>query len=258
VWPSQAIIEENLFLANEAPEGSALYSRTNGEISNNTFFGNVGDGGTITFWPPSHPLVANNIVAGTVGGYGLECIVEGASPWPEIVCNAFWDNEAGHWTGEGCQYFWYPGNFEADPLFCDPVEGDFQLLKDSPCLPGNHPDGYDCGLIGALGAGCGVTGTFDGDSPKTDSWIRVFPNPAANGTSISFALAGPALGSRLEILDIVGRRVRSLHIAERGVHTLHWNGRDRSGRDVASGVYRIVWIGQDGRVVGSDRVLIVR
>jgi hypothetical protein len=21
-------------------------------------------------------------------------------------------------------------------------------------LPGNHPDGYDCGLIGALGQGC--------------------------------------------------------------------------------------------------------
>lgn len=49
------------------------------------------------------------------------------------------------------------GNFSADPLFCDPENGDFTLDCDSPCLPGNHPDGADCGLIGALDMGCGAT-----------------------------------------------------------------------------------------------------
>jgi len=44
-------------------------------------------------------------------------------------------------------------NLETDPLFCDRV--DYMLQGDSPCLPGNHPDGADCGLIGARGAGCG-------------------------------------------------------------------------------------------------------
>ena len=29
-----------------------------------------------------------------------------------------------------------------------------RLCDGSPCLPGNHPDGYDCGLIGAWGEGC--------------------------------------------------------------------------------------------------------
>ena len=47
------------------------------------------------------------------------------------------------------------GNFSVDPQFCDAVGDDYALAETSPCLPGNHPDGYDCGLIGALGQGCG-------------------------------------------------------------------------------------------------------
>jgi hypothetical protein len=47
------------------------------------------------------------------------------------------------------------GNFSADPKFCDLAGRDFGLDADSPCLPGNHPDGSACGLIGALPQGCG-------------------------------------------------------------------------------------------------------
>jgi hypothetical protein len=49
------------------------------------------------------------------------------------------------------------GNFSLDPLFCDAENGDYTLDGCSPCLPGNHPHGVDCGLIGALGQGCGAT-----------------------------------------------------------------------------------------------------
>ncbi|HMB70889.1 MAG TPA: right-handed parallel beta-helix repeat-containing protein [bacterium] len=47
------------------------------------------------------------------------------------------------------------GNFSADPLFCDAEYGKLGLRPRSPCLPGNHPDGASCGLVGALGEGCG-------------------------------------------------------------------------------------------------------
>ena len=46
------------------------------------------------------------------------------------------------------------GNFSADPLFCNYRE--YTLDANSPCLPGNHPQGVDCGLIGARGQGCGT------------------------------------------------------------------------------------------------------
>jgi len=45
------------------------------------------------------------------------------------------------------------GNFSADPMFCD--LSSLALQPGSPCLPGNHPDGADCGLIGGSDKECG-------------------------------------------------------------------------------------------------------
>jgi hypothetical protein len=59
------------------------------------------------------------------------------------------------------------GNFSLDPLFCDAPNGDYTLDGCSPCLPGNHPHGVDCGLIGALGQGCGATAV------EETTWGRV-------------------------------------------------------------------------------------
>jgi hypothetical protein len=56
------------------------------------------------------------------------------------------------------------GNFSADPEFCNLTNRDFGLREHSPCLPGNHPDGADCGLIGAFPANC------DAPSTETGTW----------------------------------------------------------------------------------------
>jgi hypothetical protein len=48
------------------------------------------------------------------------------------------------------------GNISIDPEFCGIDDsGNYFLQSDSPCAPGNHPDGYDCGLIGAFPVNCG-------------------------------------------------------------------------------------------------------
>ncbi len=47
------------------------------------------------------------------------------------------------------------GNFVDDPRFCAPDEGDYGLRAASPCAPAHHPDGDDCGQIGARPVGCG-------------------------------------------------------------------------------------------------------
>lgn len=46
------------------------------------------------------------------------------------------------------------GNFSADPMFCDPENGDFSIHADSPCQSENSGG---CGLVGALSTGCGAS-----------------------------------------------------------------------------------------------------
>jgi len=87
-----------------------------------------------------------------------------------VYCNDLWGNATDYYVppiGEP----WDPpdsrGNFSEDPLFCDRDNGDYTLNSCSPCLPGNHPAGFDCGLIGTFGLGCGPT------SVETESWSQV-------------------------------------------------------------------------------------
>jgi hypothetical protein len=51
------------------------------------------------------------------------------------------------------------GNFSADAVFCDRGNFDYSLSSNSPCAPGNHPNGASCGLIGALNVGCVIIAT---------------------------------------------------------------------------------------------------
>ena len=65
------------------------------------------------------------------------------------------------------------------------------------------------------------------------------PNPFNPSTMISFTLPGDCT-VRLEIYDVSGRLVARLIDSDRlgaGPHDVEWNGRDISGRAVASGIY---------------------
>ncbi len=66
------------------------------------------------------------------------------------------------------------------------------------------------------------------------------PNPLFSGTSIAFGVPSRAL-VRLEIYNMQGQVVRVLVDDELdlGRYEQQWNGRDRAGRQVASGVYLI-------------------
>ena len=68
-----------------------------------------------------------------------------------LTCCDIYDNEGGDWIGVIASQATSNGNFSADPLFCDTLIGDYGLYVDSPCLSSG-----ECGLIGAIGFGCGV------------------------------------------------------------------------------------------------------
>jgi predicted outer membrane repeat protein len=109
-------------------------------------------------------LVQNTIIAFHSGYSAVGCA---SGTEVTLTCCDVYDNAGGNWVacleGQGG----INGNFSADPRFCDPTAGDFTLAGNSPCLPGNHPQGIDCGLIGALEQGCPPVAV------ESTSWGRI-------------------------------------------------------------------------------------
>jgi hypothetical protein len=78
-----------------------------------------------------------------------------------------------------------------------------------------------------------------GGAPLAFALGQNAPNPFAHaGTSIAFALPQPA-DAKLRVFDVQGRLVRTLvnGPTEAGHHTIQWDGRNDSDRDVSAGVY---------------------
>ena len=106
-----------------------------------------------------------------------------------VACSDIRGAEDGIVTNGNGTVFWQLGNFDQDPLFCAPGAGDFSLAAASPCLPGNHPEGFDCDLIGAHGLGCETPA-----APVTDLSITV-----SDGVTIelSWSVVAGAAGYRV-------------------------------------------------------------
>jgi len=83
------------------------------------------------------------------------------------------------------------------------------------------------------------------------------PNPFSNKTSISFGLARKG-EVNIAIYDVTGRLVRTLvnGVKESGNYTVEWDGRDNSGRSLASGAYFVRMKTKDFNSI--KRVLVLR
>jgi hypothetical protein len=84
-----------------------------------------------------------------------------------------------------------------------------------------------------------ATAFNNGEIQPTD--FRLIPrprNPFGPQTVIQFVLPSKQ-PTRVEVLSAVGRQVNTLlnQVLSSGVHSLIWEGKDQTGRDVASGVY---------------------
>jgi hypothetical protein len=120
-----------------------------------TFFENSGDdGGAIACYDESAPVLERTIITGSLQGEAIFCHSYSICTVTLSCCDIH-ANSGGDWTGCIADQLGTNGNFSADPLFCDTANEDFSLEVCSPCLPDQHPEGFDCsGIIGAFGPGC--------------------------------------------------------------------------------------------------------
>lgn len=243
--PLVSTITYNTFRGNEATFGGGISceSVSSPVIRNNTFDRNgaaSGSGAGIYCADFSDPQIHNNIIVNSTRGNAVETV---DSSSPDIRCCDFFLNFGGDEfpTGfaGGAQCELPPcGNFSRYPRFCS--DGDYSLQSGSPCLPGQHPDGANCGLIGAKTVGgCVVTGIEDRTISVRYSLHQNFPNPFNPVTTIAFDVHERSENMTIKIFAVDGKLVRTLVDGQRptGRNVVTWDGRDTSGRPVASGVY---------------------
>jgi parallel beta-helix repeat protein len=142
-----------------------------------------------------HLTVASCVFEGNTvshnGGYGVYM----DTGTFELVNNLIAFNDVGVATGVGTTFtaicnnvFSHSNNYEAttdptgtegnisvDPQYCalDPLESmNFWIQSDSPCSPGNHPDGTACDLIGKYAVGCGTIGAEESSWGKIKALYR--------------------------------------------------------------------------------------
>ncbi|MBW6514530.1 MAG: T9SS type A sorting domain-containing protein [Candidatus Syntrophosphaera sp.] len=170
---------------------------------------------------------------------------------PDALENSLYSDFRNDFSSPEQQEFW---NFKLQVFSDDPVEFNFEQL--------NVPDGWQILMLlndtphYVLG-----NGTYDWTPPEAgiyDGYIRVsnymvgvddlvqspisgliaYPNPFNPDVNIAFNLASSAR-VKLDIYNIRGQKVKSLMegTLPGGAHNLKWDGRDQSGRGVASGVY---------------------
>jgi hypothetical protein len=94
-------------------------------------------------------------------------------------------------------------------------------------------------------------------APEVARLLRPAPNPFGTVTTVAVDVAVPG-EYLLRVYDLGGRFVRTLARGrfESGVHPAVWDGRDDSGRRVASGGYFVELSGKDRREI--RRVMLVR
>jgi predicted outer membrane repeat protein len=128
----------------------------------NEHFGEPGGGGMYLYGEAT-ARVEHTMIISSTGGEGIWCTGEIS---PEVVCCDIWGNADGDWIGCIADQYGVKGNFSEDPKFCDTASGRLTVETCSPCLPGHHPVGYDCGIaIGAYLGGCGC-----GEATQPTSW----------------------------------------------------------------------------------------
>jgi predicted outer membrane repeat protein len=146
-------VSECVFVANTAlRDGGGMYCGGSPTFTHCTFVENSahGSGGGLYLSFFSSPVVENTLIAFSLEGEAMWC--DSAYADPELRCCDIYGNEGGDWVTCIASQVGTDGNFSADPLFCDPENGNFTISSDSPCAP---PGVTGCGLVGALPVGCG-------------------------------------------------------------------------------------------------------
>ena len=225
---SAGLLGAGIYIASGAPgmtfTGNTIAGNYGGSVGGN---GAYITGGSVAF--------QQNVIAFNLDGSSAPSGINLISSTATFSCNLLHGNTNGN-VGGADDPVGTNGNIDADPLFCDAGLGEYTLNVASPAATAA------CGYMGSQPTDCS-TGTGVGDDTPENVSRRFAleqnrPNPFNPSTQIEFSIP-VASNVQLRVFDLRGRLVRTLvsRDYEAGTWQVTWNGRDGSGRSVASGTY---------------------
>jgi len=207
-------------------EGGVIYSQ--GGILNIdrcTFSGNASeDGYCIILINNTSTTITNTIIEGCQGRGAVNF---NGSQTADLTYSDFYNNENGNFSGyyppgigelttvnangDSCDLY---NNILLDPMFLDPLNGDFHLQEGSPCIDAGDPSSPldPDSTIADMGAYYYHQTAWV--KPTTENLpleysINAFPNPFNQRVALNFALPA-AVKSSIDVYDINGRKVTTL------------------------------------------------
>ncbi|MCH7938217.1 MAG: right-handed parallel beta-helix repeat-containing protein, partial [Candidatus Marinimicrobia bacterium] len=216
----------------------------NNDVYNNGYVG-------ISIGSNSEPTITMNIIMGNAKG-----ISSGSRPY-EVSYNVIWNNQVDlalntpvgvgtvitvNSNGDSIDAYF---NLFQDPLLVstEPENSSFLLLTAaSPCIDAGgtnliETDTSDIGSHPYNPAALGVVPELN-PKPNTYTLSPAYPNPFNPNTTINYALKDDVRAT-LKVYDLLGREVRLLVDEHQpaAYHSVVWDGRDRAGRPLPSGIY---------------------
>ena len=258
-YVSVALIEEITIRNGQGRDGGGIYCWNSSPILQNvTITGNSAEyeGGGIYCKYHSSPTIVNSIVSDNTGNYGIYVY----SGNPTITYSDFYNNEGGNFygvndsigvnvttnaNGDSCDVFY---NIQLDPLFVDPLNGDYHLswvnypIPDStmsPCIDAGNPDPQyndPDGTRNDMGALYfnQTVGVDDENHPSIETELfKNYPNPFNKITTIRYFLP-QYTEVKIQIYNLKGQLVETIVDSNKptGYYTVEWNSKGMS-----SGIY---------------------
>ncbi len=165
------------FARNDAPQGSSIYVRGGSAVS-----------------------LGNTLIA---FGTGSDPVWNNGGDISQVSCCDVFGNAVGDYVGALAGFAGVNDNFSSDPLFCDEVGGNYNVLSGSPCSEAGNPG---CGLIGAFEAGCGFVITVTPDGSGDQPTIQAALNVALPGDIVEL-LNGVYTGTGNRDLNFQGKAI---------------------------------------------------